>query len=186
MKTTWILGAAMFLLAACKSEPAATEEKPAAETTEVKAEAPLPMDVYYKGEAEMGSRDNMIVVMNWNRFLSEKKLDSAKALLGDSVMVQLFDGTIINTTRDSLMNVVASMVNSYDSIKVGYVAAIPINVKTKEGVDEWVFSWTDERYESKNKKEHANIHEDYVLKNGRIVTVYQYRQQPPPEKPAEK
>jgi hypothetical protein len=178
MKLNWMIGAAIVMLAACQSEPAATEEKAAA-APEAKTETPLPMEVAYKGEPSIGSRENMAVVMNWNKSLAEKNPTAAAALLADSVEVTLADGTLFKTTRDSLMTVVTAMINSYDSIKVDFVALLPVNVKTDKGTDEWVFSWTDEKYSNAKGKEHNNIHEDYLIKNGKIAVVLQYAQKPP-------
>jgi hypothetical protein len=179
MKLNWMIGAAFVMLAACQSEPAATEEKTAAAPEAKTEEAPLPMDVAYKGEPSIGSRENMAVVMNWNKSLSEKNPAAAAALLADSVEVTLADGTYFNTTRDSLMSVVTNMINSFDSVKVDFVALLPVNVKTDKGTDEWVFSWTDEKYSNAKGKEHNNIHEDYLIKNGKIAVVFQYAQKPP-------
>jgi hypothetical protein len=79
------------------------------------------------------------------------------------------------------MAAVKQMVGMYDSVRVNCVAVLPLNVKTDKGIDEWVFSWTDERYTAKagGKSVHMNIHEDYLLKNGKIIRVLQYRQVPP-------
>ena len=184
MKTPWILSGALLCLVACQSgtneakEPAAAEE-----TSAAKEETPLPADVYYKGESSIGSRENMVTVMNWNRYMEGKMLDSAAGLLADSVYLELADGAVFNTTRDSLMAVIRDMMNGYDSLKVGFVAVMPVNVKTQEGTDEWVFSWTDERFYGKKGEEHHNIHEDYQLKNGKIWKVYQYGKKPIPEAP---
>lgn len=179
MRISVTLGLALMLLAACKTEPATTEQQPATETATKAEETPLPMDVYYKGDASIGSRENMAVVMNWNKALSEKNPTAAAALLADSVEVTLADGSYFKTTRDSLMSVVTNMINSYDTVKVDFVAMLPVNVKTDKGTDEWVFSWTDERYSNAKVKEHNNIHEDYLIKNGKIAVVFQYAQKPP-------
>lgn len=179
MKIPVTLGLAVMLLGACKTETTTAEQQPAAEATAKAEETPLPMDVAYKGEASIGSRDNMAVVMNWNKALSEKNPNAAAALLADSVEVTLADGSYFKTTRDSLMSVVTNMINSYDTVKVDFVALLPVNVKTDKGTDEWVFSWTDERYSNAKVKEHNNIHEDYLIKNGKIAVVFQYAQKPP-------
>lgn len=178
MKIPVTLGLAVMLLGACQTETTTTEQ-PAAEAAAKTEETPLPMDVAYKGEASIGSRENMAVVMNWNKSLAEKNPTAAAALLADSVEVTLADGSYFKTTRDSLMSVVANMINSYDTVKVDFVALLPVNVKTDKGTDEWVFSWTDERYSNAKVKEHNNIHEDYLIKNGKIAVVFQYAQKPP-------
>jgi hypothetical protein len=179
MKINMTLGLVLMLLTACKTEPAATEQKPAEETAAKTEQAPLPLDVAYKGEASIGSRENMIIVQNWNKSWAERNPDAAAALLADSVEVTLSDGTYYKTTRDSLMAVVKGMMSTFDSVKVDFVALLPVNVKTDKGTDEWVFSWTDERYSNAKVKEHNNIHEDYLIKNGKIAVVFQYAQKPP-------
>jgi hypothetical protein len=182
MKIPVILGLSVLLLTACKTET--TSNEPAAAATA--PETPLPAEVSYKGESSIGSRDNVALVMNWNKSLAAKDMTAAAALLADSVEVTLADGTYFNTTRDSLMKEVSAMINSFDSVKVDFVAIMPVNVKTDKGTDEWVFSWTDEHYSNAKGKSHDRIHEDYLIKNGKIAVVFQYVQRPPAQSPPSK
>ena len=184
MKTPVILGLTFVLLTACKTET--TSNEPAAAPAATASEAPLPAEVSYKGESSIGSRENVAVVMNWNKSLAAKDMTAAAALLADSVEITLADGTYFNTTRDSLMKEVSAMINSFDSIKVDFVAIMPVNVKTDKGTDEWVFSWTDEHFSNAKSKGHDRVHEDYLIKNGKIAVVYQYTQRPPAKATPEK
>jgi hypothetical protein len=179
MKKFLWMAACTILFAACKEATTASEEKPKEEVA--KPMPQLPKEVLYKGEPSIGSNENMITVINWNKYLEEAKLDSAAALLADSVSVELEDGTVLKGPRDTIMAAVKQMVGMYDSVRVTCVAVLPLNVKTDKGIDEWVFSWTDERYTAKagGTSAHMNIHEDYQLKNGKIIRVIQYRQVPP-------
>ena len=177
MKIPLILGLSLLALTACETET--TNNEPAATPAATAPETPLPAEVSYKGESSIGSRDNVAVVMNWNKSLAAKDMTAAAALLADSVEVTLADGTYFNTTRDSLMKEVSAMIHSFDSIKVDFVAIMPVNVKTDKGTDEWVFSWTDEHFTSAKSKGHDRVHEDYLIKNGKIAVVYQYTQRPP-------
>ena len=179
MKKLFWLAACVALVTSCKEAETPGEEKPKEETA--KAMPALPKDVAYKGEASIGSSENMITVMNWNRFLESNQLDSAAMLLADSLQVDLEDGTRLKGSRDTVMAAARQMISSFDSVKVDIVAVLPVNVKTENGTDEWVFSWTDEKYTGKKggNSMHMNIHEDYQLKNGKIIRVIQYRQVPP-------
>jgi hypothetical protein len=179
MKTYLMAGIAATLLYACNTPAPDAGDKPKDEAA--KPMPQLPKEVLYKGEPSIGSNENMITVINWNKYLEEAKLDSAAALLADSLSVELEDGTVLAGPRDTIMAAVKQMVGMYDSVRVTCVAVLPLNVKTDKGIDEWVFSWTDERYTAKagGKSAHMNIHEDYLLKNGKIIRVLQYRQVPP-------
>ena len=181
MKKFLWLAACVALVTSCKEAETPGDEKPKEEVA--KAMPAMPKNVAYKGDPSIGSSENMLTVMNWNRFLESKQLDSAALLLADTLQVDLEDGTRLKGSRDTIMAAVRQMVSSFDSVKVDFVALLPLNVKTETGTDEWVFSWTDEKYQNIAKKQnvHLNVHEDYQLKNGKIVRVIQYRQMPPKE-----
>lgn len=170
--------AAMLLLlfVGCKEAPTTT--------TATDENVVLPMEMSYKGKMEMGTSANMITVMKWNKWMGEKNLDSAVTTLADSVTISLSDGSNYNAPADSIKKVLAGWLSAMKTIKIQYIAAMPLN--NTENKDEWVLSWTDESYEyTDGKKEHVIIHEDYRMVNGKIRQVLQYSRKVP-ETPAVK
>ncbi len=136
----------------------------------------LPMEVVYKGKPSIGSDENTIKVMNWNKWLSSDKLDSAFTLLADSVTIRLKDGDEFNTTADSAKKIIRGYFSGISSANIQYVAVLPVDVKlSADKSDQWVLSWTDESYLMKNgSRDHNIIHEDYRLVNGKIREINQY------------
>ena len=160
----------------------------AAESVESRSQASnetLPMPVAYTGQSSIGSNNNTVTVMNWNKYMSMGQVDSAFALLSDSVSISLADGSAFNTKNDSIKTILQAYVSNMKSIKIQYVAALPIDVKTSTQTDEWVLSWTDEVYTMKDGSvDHNIIHEDYRLVNGKIRQINQYARKVPAPKTA--
>jgi hypothetical protein len=163
-------------LAACNNEKA---EVKGVTTTKEKVELPLP--VAYSGESEIGSRENMIAVMNWNKWLAANQLDSAFSLVADSLDVNLADGEAFIVSRDSAKAILRQYMGSMQKFELNYGAIIPLTVKTADGKkDEWVLSWTDEAATMKDgSSQHNLIHEDYLLVNGKIRQINQYARKLP-------
>lgn len=173
----YVLALAVVITACVSSCKTADEgnKKPAM------SDANLPMNVTYRGEPEIGSSENTVKVMNWNKWLSTGKLDSAFALLADSVTVRLSDGDVFDAPADSIKNVIRGYFGSISAVNMQYVAVLPLDVKISEGkTDQWVLSWTDETYMMKNgTRDHNVIHEDYRLVNGKIREINQYARKVP-------
>jgi len=170
MKQYMLPGMVVFatMLLSCNSETAKEGNK--------EAEVAMPMEVAYKGKPAIGSDENTIKVMNWNKWLSSGKLDSAFTLLADSVTIRLKDGDEFNTTADSAKKTIQAYFSAISSANIQYVAVLPVDVKlSADKTDQWVLSWTDESYLMKNgSRDHNIIHEDYRLVNGKIREINQY------------
>lgn len=157
---------------------------PANPSSEIK----LPLELWYNyKKAEIGNYENMVTVMKWNKFLGEKKVDSACALLADSVTIYLADGTMSNTVRDSVKAQIGAFINSMKTITIKYMYALPLNAVFENKTEEWVESVTDEEYFFKDgKHQHSYFSEDYRMENGKIRLVYQYERKILPPPPAKK
>lgn len=179
------LWAAVLLLGftACNNETKEQKTEAAASAADIE----LPVQLSYRGKSEIGSNENMLVVMNWNRLLGERKFDSAYLLLADSVTVHMYDGSTISATRDSMKTMLNGMLSSMKTISIKYISALPINVDLGNNVKhEWVLNWTDEEYTyNDGKTEHNIIHEDYRLENGKIREVMQYARKAAPPPPTQ-
>ena len=113
-------------------------------------------------------------VLGWNNALaSPTDFESAASYLADSVTVYMWDGSVVDGTKDSVMNVVKEFVGGATNLKVDFDAAMAVH-STDRNADV-VMSWTEESWtNAEGKEEHMWIHEDYVLENGKIRLVYQY------------
>jgi hypothetical protein len=148
-----------------------------------KEQVELPMPMAYQGDASVSGNAELVTVMKWNKFLSNKQLDSAFALLADSVTVRLADGTEYNTTVDSMKKVMTGFMDAITKANIQYITAVPITVQLAGRKDQWVLSWTDEEYTMKTGPvQHNAIHEDYQLVNGKIRTINQFARTIPAKK----
>lgn len=122
-------------------------------------------------KADDGLKD---AVLGWNNAIATPSdLDLAETFLADSVTVYMWDGSIIDGTKDSVMNVVKQFVTGASSVTVSFDALMPVTSTDRN--ENWVLSWTDEVWTDKDgKEEHMKIHEDYLLEDGKIRMVRQY------------
>jgi hypothetical protein len=174
----------MLALIALASVFVACEKK--AEVAAVAAEpVVLPMEVSYKGTPSIGDVNNVKVVMEWNKRISERNF-SLGDLLADTVTWHLADGMEMTAPRDPALVALNQMLSDLTEIKIKYISAIAVN--NAEQKDEWVFSWTDETYTHKDGKiDHTLFHEDYRMENGKIREVFQFQRKDPADmKPATK
>ena len=128
----------------------------------------------YSGSFVKADNSLTEVVLGWNNALSSPTdLDAAANFLADSVMIFMWDGTVINGSKDSVMSFVKQFVSGASSVKVDFDAIMA--VRSTDRNEDWVLSWTDERWTDKEgKEEHMWIHEDYMIEDGKIRLVRQY------------
>jgi len=169
MKLIVMLCALVFIFSACEKK--APEEAKAADPVT------LPVELSYKGATAIGDMNNVKVVLECNKRLSELNSNIGE-FLADTVALHWSDGTELSAPRDSVVAILAGFVGSLTSMKIEYIAAVPVN-NTTAG-DEWVFSWTEETYTYKDGKvEEVELHEDYRLVGGKIREAFQYARKPP-------
>lgn len=168
----------IFILACLSMLAYSCTEKKEDTSVVVEDQVPtLPMELTYPGKPTIGSWDNVTTVMEWNKRVSQLNMDFGD-LLDDSLKVMLADGTEFDLPRDSAVNFIKGFAANIASIKLVYVAAIPINNVDKN--DQWVTSWTDETFTMKDGKvDHNLIHEDYLMRNGKIREIIQYARKDP-------
>lgn len=133
-------------------------------------------------KADKGLKD---AVLGWNNAIATPtNLDLASTFLADSVTIYMWDGAFIDGTKDSVMNVVKQFVSGASSVSVSFDALIPVTSTDKN--ENWVLSWTDERWTNEEGMEkHMWIHEDYLLEDGKIRMVRQYAMKDGTEKTKE-
>ncbi|HTF21392.1 MAG TPA: hypothetical protein VK658_25115 [Chryseolinea sp.] len=165
MRTVVTLMALSIVAFACA--PKTVEEPTAPEET-----VAIPLEYTYKGTAAVGKMKNVQVVAECSKRVSELNPDVGE-FLADSVHWIMSDGMEINASRDSALVVLKGFLGSLTSMKVVYITQVAVdNVDAKH---EWVFSWSDETYTFKDGTvEHAALHEDFRLENGKIREILQY------------
>jgi hypothetical protein len=167
MKTTLAV-LALIGFTAC-NQPA-TEK--AATTTE-EAAVTLPAKIMYEGKAAIGKMSNLVTVMQWNKYMIAGMVDSAGALIADTLTTTLGDGKSMTLVHDSAVAMLKQWRGTMDSATQVYGAAFPVDNTTKG--DEWVVQWTNETYYLKGgKKESHALAESYRMKGGKIREISQY------------
>ena len=128
----------------------------------------------YSGSFVKADNSLTEAVLGWNNALaSPSDLETAATYLADSVTVYMWDGTVVDGTKDSVMNFVKEFVAGASSIKVDFDAIMAVHSTDRN--QDVVMSWTDERWtDTDGKEEHMWIHEDYIMENGKIRLVRQY------------
>jgi len=136
----------------------------------------LPFEFSYKGKFAIGSMTNVQTVMACNKRLSELNADVGE-FMADSVSLYLSDGMSLIGPRDSVVAGIGHFINGLSAMKIEYTTAIPLdNVDLNQ---QWVSQWTAETYTYKDGKvETFQVHEDYLMKNGKISALYQYSAKP--------
>jgi hypothetical protein len=120
-------------------------------------------------------------VLGWNNALATPTdLETAASFLADSVTVYMWDGTVIDGTKDSVMSFVKEFVSGAASVTVEFDAIMAVHSTDRNS--DVVMSWTEERWtDTEGNVEHMWIHEDYIMENGKIRMVQQYAMKEPPK-----
>jgi uncharacterized lipoprotein NlpE involved in copper resistance len=169
MKKIFFTIGALVTLMACNN----AANKTATDVTSKTSSVDLPVPVAYKGTVALGNNENIVTVMKWNTHMIAGRVDSAGALIADSMFVNLADGSSFSLSHDSAVAMLKGWRTGMDSANQKYVAAIAVD-NTTAG-DQWVIQWTDETYyRAGGKNEHVLLSENYLLKNGKIRQVNQY------------
>ena len=171
MKINSILILLIGFLTACGGSQESAEQ-----TGEQPEEAATEQRYSYTDEFETGDPADLKVVKDWTNAFLEGNLDAAFDLLADSVYLILADGTEVNAPKDSIESMISNMIAGIPSMEVHFLAAIPTR-STPDG-NNWVGSYTWEKYSSADGDVNALFHEIYGIENGKIRSVYQYSQAP--------
>ena len=161
----------MGFMAACggSQDTAEVAEEPPAE--------PQTEDRFsYTSSFESGDPSNVEIIKDWSNYLANGDLEAAFDLLADSVEITLADGMHVNATKDSIESMITNMMSGISSIEINFLAGIPSR-STVDG-NNWVASYTWEKYSTPDGEENALYHEIYRIVDGKIRSVYQYRQEP--------
>jgi hypothetical protein len=134
----------------------------------------LPMKLSYTGKWTLGDPQNALTVMNFDNKLMNGDMDLG-SMLADTVAAHFSDGSVVEVTKDSVIAMIKAWRNSMSKVEINYTTIIP--VKNIDQNQDWVLTWMEEKDTNmKDSVDSFNLHEDYYMVNGKIRTVYQYRQ----------
>jgi len=157
-----------------------TTKEPAEEVVEVPEET---QKYNYSGNLEMSDMSNYAVVRQLNEAIAQGDMETASSLFADSVSLYLWDGTIYDVTRDSLMSIMDGYFGEVSNLEIIYHAGMAINSPKQN--DDWGLNWATEQYnDSEGKQMRINYQENYLIENGKIRSIRQYAQLVPEDAPA--
>lgn len=166
-----MMGCCACLMSGCQTK--------SAESAALPAPVDLPMEITYKGAIVTGDMNNVKTVMEFNKRITQLNPEVGD-LLADTVSFNMEDGTqFLNISPDSAVSIIKGFISEMTEIKVSFTQALPLdNVDQKH---QWVLSWTDENYTSKDgKKDHKYLMETIRLKDGKVREVFQYARKEAP------
>ena len=176
MKNLIYACAVLVVMTACGT---ATKE-PAEEVVEVPE---VTQKYNYSGDLNMGDQSNYAVARQLNDAIVNEDMETASSLFADSVSLYLWDGTIFDVTRDSLMSIMEGYFGEVSNLEIIYHAGMAIN-SSNQG-DDWGLNWATEQYnDADGKLMRINYQENYLIENGKIRSIRQYAQMVPEDAPA--
>ena len=116
------------------------------------------------------------VLTVWKNFESGR-IDSIKKYFADTLTYEDAAGHKYYGGSDGLLNIAKKDIENLDSLRFDISMWQSVHVNDKD--EDWVFIWSAERRYSKNKTADTSlIHEQWKIKNDKIVYFNQYRALP--------
>lgn len=157
------------ILISCGSSTESNDEIAETETPTVESR------YSYSSSFEDADSENLAIVRGWNSSIVAGDLDKAFSYLADSIDILMYDGTYLNTSKDSMRTIVSSMLELWEAVSVDFLAAA--SVRSTDQNETWVLSYTDESMSTAEGEDRSVIHELYKIEGGKIRSVLQYRQE---------
>ena len=178
MKKLWIITAGL-VLAACNSKPstdttAATPTTPAKDTTTYAYKAVYSSDISVPGNTQYAKE----VLDVWKAF-EMNQIQTKRASFADTVTYDDASGFHFHGPADTILAIAKQDISGLDSLRFDIDAWQSAHVNDKG--DDYVNIWAVERRYPK-KGGHADttlIQENWVVKDGKIVSFDQYKKNPP-------
>jgi len=163
------------LIASCNQDKPAEEKKEDSAKTEVKKVEAVtyPYHAAYSSAIEIGKAENAKIVLDIWKAFEDNKLDETRALWADSVTMQ-FDGYTFHGKGDSVLAEGKAERNKYTSVVDSVDAWLPMHSTDRN--QDWVAVWGREyTVNKKGKKDTADLHELFLVNNGKVSFMSQYR-----------
>ena len=175
MKTILVI-ALLVTLAACNSpEPAKTDATTTSTDSTVQVQdISSPYQISYSSKFVMGDPKNAESVLTLWKDWDNGNLSAHKEMFADSVEMHLADGSMIHSTRDSVVasgqvyrNMFATVVSSVDAVMA---------VKSTDKDENWALIWGKEiDTEKNNKTDSVYLNENWMFnKDGKIAYMSQF------------
>lgn len=179
--------AAWALFAACNTNtPAATTEavksNPDSSTMVKAIQSPYPIS--YSSKFTIDEPKNAETLLAIWKAYDNGDLSTSKEFFADTVEVALGDGSVMHTTRDSMLAGIQTFRNSFKNA-FDRVAAV-MAVKSTDKNEHWALIWGTEIDTYKNGKiDSTDLQETWRFnKTGKADLVFQYRRPAAPPKPS--
>ena len=172
------VAALLLFSVSCNNSKTEAAAEPAADTTAAAA-APAPPHQYavkatYSSSFEIGDPSLADKVVELWKQYDDNTLDKGLELFADTVTVWDANGWRYHGTKDSLLTMVKKMRNAMSSSKSELVAVVPLKSTDKD--ENWVVMYGTEYTTTKNKKDSADIQENWRFnKDGNVDMLHSYR-----------
>jgi len=168
MKKFFLLLVPASLLLACNNETG-TIDNTNSDTTAAKAPVNLPYAVDRTPDWETGDQGHVAIAMNTLKGYEQNDMAAVASNLADSVEFYA-DGVSFKGTKDSLVQMMSSYRNSYDTVRIRMIDYE--SVKSKGRGDEWVGLWYTETVTPKGgKTDSAMTMDDIKIVNGKVAII---------------
>ena len=132
----------------------------------------------YSGSFEKGDWSNYEVCRQFMDALEAGDTDKIATLFADSVSVYLADGSVFDSTKDSIMSVVAGYIDMAQDLRVIHHAGI--SSRSTDMKQDWALAWITETYTTPAGVEERIVYqENYLIENKKIRSLRQYALQLP-------
>ena len=168
MKKIFLLLVSASVFLACNNETG-TVNNTSSDTTATKAQVNMPYAVDRTPDWEIGDEAHVAVAMNTLKGYEQNDMAAIASNLADSVEFYA-DGVSFKGTKDSLVQMMSSYRNTYDSVMIkmhDYES-----VKSKNRGEDWVSLWYTETVTSKaGKTDSAMTMDDIKIVNGKVAVI---------------
>jgi hypothetical protein len=181
-----VLFAGISLLAACnsgtKEEVASVSPNADSSASAAADNITYPYTAAYSSKFAIGDPKDAEKILSLWKDWDNGDLSKSKDVFADSVNFYFWDGTHMNTTRDSAIAAAQQMRNSYASVISRVDAFIPL--KSTDKNENWVTIWGMETHtDKKGKVDSISLHEVWrINKDGKTDLVYQFAALTKPKK----
>jgi hypothetical protein len=177
MKKIWVL-ATIVLFAACNSstEPAKVDSmKSASDSTTTMRDINSPYPIGYSSKFVMDDPKNAETLLTLWKDWDNGNLSAHKDMFADSVELHFSDGSMMHSSRDSVIAAAQGFRNSFAS-SVARVDAI-MAVKSTDKNENWALIWGMEKNtDKKGKVDSSYLQETWRFnKDGKADLFYQFR-----------